>query len=164
VTSIAAEDPIILLAEDREDDIQIIRRAFKQAFVTNPLQIVRDGEEAIEYLAAKGKYASRSEYPLPDLILLDLKMPKIDGFQVLEWIRQQPGIRGIPAVVLTSSDQVRDVNRAYALGANSFLVKPADFQSTVELARVLRKYWLHTARFPETYRPLPEPRGTKIRS
>ena len=164
MTSPFREHAVILLAEDREDDIQIIRRAFSEAFLTNPLQIVRDGEDAIDYLAGKGKYASRTEYPLPDLILLDLKMPKVDGFQVLEWIRQQSGIRGIPVVVLTSSDQLRDVNRAYGLGANSFLVKPTDFQNSVELARLLREYWMNLVKFPEAYRSTPKPNDTKNRS
>ena len=126
-------------------------------------KIVRDGEEAIDHLAGNGKYASRNEYPLPDLALLDLKMPKVDGFQVLEWIRQQPGIRGIPVAVLTSSDQLRDVNRAYGLGANSFLVKPTDFQNSVELARLLREYWMNIVRFPEAFRSTPKPDGTKNR-
>jgi CheY-like chemotaxis protein len=158
------EHAVILLVEDRQDDIEIIRRAFDQVGLLNPLQIVRDGEEAIDYLRGSGKYANRTEYPLPDLVLLDLKMPKIDGFQTLEWIRHQSGIRSIPVVVLTSSEMLRDVNRAYSLGANSFLVKPTDFQNSVELARVLREYWVKTVKFPETFRPPPKKNGTKSRA
>ena len=155
------EHAVVLLVEDREDDILLIRRAFDKAGLSNPLQVVGDGEEAIDYLGGIGKYSSRGEYPLPDLILLDLKMPKLDGFQVLEWIRAQPGIRGIAVVVLTSSDQLRDVNRAYQLGANSFLVKPNDFGNSVELARLLREYWMATVKFPETFRSLPKPKDSK---
>jgi CheY-like chemotaxis protein len=88
VTAPLPEHAVILLAEDREDDIKIVRRPSQQAHLVNPLQVVRHGEEAIDYLSGNGKYANRCEYPLPDLFLLDLKMPKIDGFQVLEWIRK----------------------------------------------------------------------------
>src|SRR5215471_9754217 len=119
---------VIMVVEDNEDDIVLIRRAFERAYVINPLQVVRNGEEAIAYLKGIGKYANRPEYPLPDLVLLDLKMPGLDGFDVLRWIREQPGLQSLRVVVLTSSEQMRDVNLAYQLGANSFLVKPADFE------------------------------------
>src|SRR2546428_9867920 len=122
------DQAVILLAEDREDDILLIRKAFQEAFINNPLQVVRDGEEAIAYLSGEGKYSNRAEYPLPELMLLDLKMPGTDGFDVLKWMRQQPGLQALRVVVLTSSDQMRDVNAAYQLGANSFLVKPIDFE------------------------------------
>src|SRR5689334_22237166 len=105
-----------------------MRKSFEKAHLTNPVQIVRDGGEAVAYLSGEGKYANRAEYPLPVLVLLDLKMPGMDGFEVLSWIRQRDGIRGLPVVVLTSSNEIRDVNRAYALGANSFFVKELDFQ------------------------------------
>ena len=118
-----SDTSVILVVEDREDDILLIRRAFDRASVTNPIQVVRDGEEAIAYLIGEGQYANRDEYPLPVLVLLDLKLPRKDGFEVLSWIRSQPGIRSLPVVVLTSSNQIRDVNRAYQLGANSFFVK-----------------------------------------
>src|SRR5258705_8683596 len=114
------DQAVILLAEDREDDIALIRKAFARAYVLNPLQVVRDGEEAIAYLSGEGKYSNRAEYPLPDLLLLDLKMPRIDGFEVLKWIREQPGLSALRVVVLTSSEDIRDVNVAYRLGANSF--------------------------------------------
>ena len=144
---------VILLAEDREDDILLIRRAFRKAFITNPLQVVRDGEEAIAYLSGEGKYSNRSEYPLPDLMLLDLKMPRMDGFEVLEWIRRQPGLSSLRVVVLTASDHMHDVNSAYKLGANSFLVKPMDFEDVVHLGKFLTTYWLRMSKAPETSRP-----------
>jgi|SRR4051812_26125702 CheY-like chemotaxis protein len=144
---------VILLVEDREDDVLLVQRAFKNAELNNPMHVVRDGEEAIAYLDGAGKYAARAEYPLPDLILLDLKMPKVDGFEVLAWIRKQPGIGRIPVIVLTSSNEIRDVNRAYALGANSFMVKPEDFQNYKEFGRLIREYWLQTMELPETFRP-----------
>src|SRR5438132_4460545 len=109
-----SDQAVILLAEDLEDDILLIRRAFERGNIDKPLQIVRDGEETIAYLKGEGKYANRAEYPLPDLLLLDLKMPRLDGFEVLRWIRQQPGLEGLRVVVLTSSEDMRDVNKAYA--------------------------------------------------
>jgi len=148
-----------MIVEDREDDIFLMRRAFDKAFLTNPVQVVRSGEEAVAYLSGEGKYANRAEYPLPVLILLDLKMPGMDGFEVLTWIRQRDGIRGLPVVVLTSSSEIRDVNRAYALGANSFFVKELDFQRAVDLSQLLRQYWVNKALKPETTREERKPAG-----
>ena len=125
------DQAVILLVEDREDDILLVRRAFERGGISNPFHVVRDGEEAVQYLAGEGKYSNRAEYPLPDLILADLKLPGVDGFDLVRWIRRQPGFGSIPVVVLTSSDAIRDVNRACSLGANSFLVKPLDFENFV---------------------------------
>ena len=148
---------VILIVEDREDDILIMRKAFQKASLVNPIQIVRDGEEAVAYLGGEGKYANRAEYPLPALVLLDLKLPRMDGFEVLSWIRQQDGIQGLPVVVLTSSNELRDVNRAYSLGANSFFVKELDFQQAVDLSSLLRHYWLQKALKPESSRSARKP-------
>jgi CheY-like chemotaxis protein len=146
------EEAVILIAEDLMNDRFIIHRAFQEAQISNPLQFVRDGEEAIAYLAGEGKYANRAEYPLPELMLLDLKMPKVDGFEVLEWIRAQPGLHNLRVVVLTASDEIRDVNKAYDLGASSFLVKPNDFTNVINLARTLATYWLQANKAPTTAR------------
>src|SRR4051812_18517593 len=108
--------PVILLVDDREDDVMLVRRAFEKARMDLAIQVVRDGEEAISYISGEGKFSNRDEFPLPWLILLDLKMPKVDGFEVLQWVRQESGWKSLVVVVLTSSDQMRDVNRAYALG------------------------------------------------
>src|SRR6266446_1062764 len=118
------EHALILIAEDSEDDILLIQRSLEKAGVSNPTQIVRNGEEVIAYIEGRGKFANRDEYPLPALMLLDLKMPRTDGFEVLTWIRQQPAFKALRIIVLTSSEDIRDVNRAYEFGANSFLVKP----------------------------------------
>jgi CheY-like chemotaxis protein len=149
---VMADEAVILLAEDREDDILLVRNAFKKGHLNNPLYVVRDGEELLSYLKGEGSYSKRSEFPLPDLLLLDLKMPRMDGFQVIEWVRAQPSLRSLRIVVLTSSQDMRDVNRAYELGANSFLVKPMEFEHTVETVEMLRKYWLHDSRAPEISR------------
>ena len=151
------ESAVILLVEDREDDVLLIRKAFEKAELANPVYVVRNGEEAVAYLTGEAPFSNRVEYLLPDLILLDLKMPKLDGFETLLWIRHQPGIRNIPIVILTSSEQLRDVTRAYALGANSYLVKPVDFEHSIELVKVRHRYWLRTSRLPEIFRPEPKP-------
>ena len=144
---------VILLAEDDEDHALLMRRAFQKARILNPLYVVRDGEEAIAYLAGVGAYANRAEYPLPALLLLDLKMPRKSGFDVLEWIRAQPGLSALRVVVLTTSPEVRDVNLAYRLGANSFLVKPEDFERLVNIVHALKGYWIWMSQAPEVTRP-----------
>jgi CheY-like chemotaxis protein len=131
----------ILLAEDREDDIILIQRAFKVGGITYPLVVVRDGEEAIAYLSGVGRYANRELYPVPALLLLDLTLPVTDGFEVLRWIREQPHLNDLLVVVLTASDRIRDVNQAYRLGAYSFLVKSDDFQDAVAFAKSISEYW-----------------------
>jgi len=148
-----AEHAVILLAEDEEDYVLLIRRAFAQAKIPNPLHVVWNGQEAIAYLKGEGKYANREEYPLPDLFLLDLKMPRVNGFEVLKWVRSQPGLAPLRVLVLTSSDEIRDVNEAYKLGANSFLVKPLDFQDFTQLSRLIQEFWLKASKSPETFRP-----------
>lgn len=146
------DSKVILLAEDNEDDILLIRKAFERAWITNPLHIVRDGEEAIQYLAGIGKYCVRDEYPLPDLLLLDLKMPRMDGFGVLKWLRLQPTLSPLITIVLTVSGDLRDVNDAYQLGANSFLSKPMDFENATSLAENLRNFWLVSNKGPQIAR------------
>ena len=148
-----AEHAVILLAEDEEDQVVLIRHAFAEAKIENPLHVVWNGQEAIAYLMGAGKYANRDEYPLPDLLLLDLKMPRVNGFEVLEWLRQQPGLAALRVLVLTSSEDLRDVNRAYQLGANSFLVKPLDFENVIELSRLIQDFWLKASSAPEISRP-----------
>jgi CheY-like chemotaxis protein len=148
-----SDTALILLVEDREDDVLLIRRALAKAYLSNPLHVVRDGEEAVAYLSGEGRYFDRAEYPLPALILLDLKMPGMDGFEVLKWLRQQPGFGLLRVIVLTSSDSIHDVTRAYQLGANSFMVKPMDFENVVEMTKFLSRYWLEMSKGPPAQRP-----------
>ena len=136
------EQYTILLVEDDPNDIILIKRAFSKANITNPLQVVEDGEEAIAYLAGKDRYSDRRKYPIPILILLDLKLPRKSGHEVLEWLRQQPGLKRLTVVVLTSSQQSSDINRAYDLGANSYLVKPITFDALVDMVKNLNFYWV----------------------
>jgi CheY-like chemotaxis protein len=143
---------LILIVEDRDDDRFLIRHSLERACVRNPIQFVGDGEEAVSYLQGVGKFSNRDEYPLPALILLDLKMPRMDGFEVIHWIRAQPDLKGLRIIVLTSSEDIRDVNRAYEIGANSFLVKPMDFEDLVGISRFLNDYWLRTDQAPSISR------------
>ena len=149
----SSELGVILLAEDNETDVLLTRRAFKKVGLLNPMQVVSDGEEAIAYLSGTGKYANRAEYPLPVLLLLDLKMPKKNGLEVLEWVRQQPTLRALRIVVLTTSDLYRDVNRAYELGANSYIVKPVEMEQFLRVSETLRGYWLWMSETPQISRP-----------
>jgi CheY-like chemotaxis protein len=147
---------VVLIAEDEEDYVLLLRRAFSEAKIPNPLFVVSTGLEMMQYLKGDGKYSNRVEYPLPDLLLLDLKLPGFNGLEILGWLRSHPGLSALRVIVLTSSEQMKDINDAYRLGANSFLVKPYDFTDLVSLAQVLQKFWLHLARTPDTFR-LPKP-------
>ncbi|HZR16645.1 MAG TPA: response regulator [Verrucomicrobiae bacterium] len=127
----------ILLVEDNQDDSLLILRAFQRAGVKRRVQAVTTGMDAIAYLNGGPPFCDRAKHPLPSLVLLDIKLPGTDGFDVLRWIRRQWEFSHLCVVMLTSSDLIRDVNEAYHLGANSFLVKPLDFQNAAELARSL---------------------------
>lgn len=142
-------DFILLLIEDDPNDILLIQRAFAKACLVNPLKIVRDGEEAVNYLAGIGAFADRTRFPLPSLILLDLKLPRKSGLEVLQWLRQQPVLKQTPVIVLTSSKETYDVNRAYELGANSYLVKPVGFEGLLELVKSIGMYWMILNKTPE---------------
>jgi len=138
------DSPAILIAEDDDNDICLIKRAFHKANFDNPLTVVKDGEQAVAYLEGTGPYSDRQNHPPPALMLLDLKMPRKTGFEVLEWIRERPEFNHLPVVVLTSSQESSDISRAYALGANSYLVKPANFASLVDMMNRLREYTTFT--------------------
>lgn len=135
---------IVLVADDDLNDVTLLRRAFLQAGVDVAMKVVRDGEEVIQYLHGDAPFSDREEFPLPKLLLLDLKMPRANGFEVLEWLRKQAGLRRILVVVLTSSDEPEDIDRAYDLGANSFLRKPDDFTNLIKVSRKLHDYWMET--------------------
>jgi CheY-like chemotaxis protein len=136
----------VLIAEDDPSDVFLLQRAFAAAEVPATLHVVRDGQEAIDYLEGQDGFSDRSTYPLPDLILLDLKMPRMNGFDVLGWLRQKPGLKRLLVTVLTSSDQPKDINRAYDLGANSYLVKPHGSNDLTELVKRVQRYWLESNR------------------
>lgn len=142
-------DATILVVEDDENDLFLLKRAFAKAKVTNPIQEARDGEEAVGYLT-QILQGSGDGARLPVLVLLDLKLPRLSGHEVLSWIRSQNATRRLPVVVLTSSDEPRDINMAYDAGANSYLVKPGDPTRILELALSVGTYWLMTNQPPIT--------------
>ena len=136
----------ILLVEDEENDIFFMKRAAKKIGMLNPLQVAHDGQEAIDYLGGRGAYADRERFPLPGLVLLDLKLPRVMGLEVLKWIRQQAQLYGIVVVVLTSSNLGPDIDMAYRLGANSYLVKPTPDKLS-EMISAIKQYWLDLNEF-----------------
>jgi len=132
----------ILLVEDNPDDAELVRYAFEKAGIQNPLALITDGDAAVDYLGRTGAHAHLIDHPLPELILLDLKLPRRSGFEVLCFVRGHKPTKHTPVVVLTSSDQDEDIRRSYELGANSFLVKPIGRDALIELARTLKAYWI----------------------
>ncbi len=143
----------ILLVEDDPNDVLLTQRAFRKANVANPLHVVSDGEQAEAYLAGRGAFADRTQHPLPVLVLLDLKLPRRTGLEVLEWLRQQPSLNRLRVVVLTSSRETSDINRAYDLGASSYLVKPVAFDALIDMVKALDMYWLILNERPEIQPP-----------
>jgi CheY-like chemotaxis protein len=139
----------ILLVEDNEDDVFLMKRALQGANVGNPLYVVEDGQEALDYLGGAGKFADRDNYPLPVVVFLDLKLPYISGHDVLAWTRRQKELESLVVIVLTSSNEASDLSRCYALGANSYLVKPPTPDQLEDLARAFKWYWLEYNQFEE---------------
>lgn len=146
---ISKESINILLVEDDSDDIAITERALRKAKLSNPLYIVRDGQEAMEFLTHTGKYTDKKLAPRPGLILLDLNMPRLDGREVLERIKDDPQLKRIPVVVLTTSSQEEDIIRSYDGGANTFITKPVNFKGFIDAVIAIGKYWLEIAEIPE---------------
>jgi len=134
------DEKVILLVEDNQDDEELALLAFRQSNLANRIEVVRDGAEAIEYLF--GSEANPTPYPLPQVMLLDLKLPKLSGLDVLRKVRETPRTKGLPVVILTSSNEEQDLIESYNLGANSYVRKPVDFNNFVEAVRQLQLYWL----------------------
>jgi len=140
--------PVILYVEDEETDVLLLRLAFERAGLPNAVNIAVDGAQAIDYLAGNGPFADRHQHPLPSLLLLDLNLPKKSGFEVLEWLRQQPQFADLPIIIYTSSHQEADRNKACQLGAADFIVKSSDVNQIAELARSLAERWLTQSALP----------------
>jgi two-component system response regulator len=133
---------VILLVEDNPDDVVLTERALKKNNIVNAVVVAHDGQEALDFLAGTGAFAARATDDLPELVLLDLKLPKVDGLEVLRAIRGDERTRRLPVVILTSSAEERDIVSSYDLGANSYIRKPVDFDQFVEAVRELGLYWL----------------------
>lgn len=132
---------VVLMAEDNEHDIVATRRAWKKNNIANPLHIVRDGEECLDYLHRRGKYSEPGSAPRPGILLLDIKMPKMDGLAVLEHIREDAGFHRLPVVILTTSKAEEDRIKSYDLGANAYITKPIGFQNFAEAVRTINLFW-----------------------
>jgi CheY-like chemotaxis protein len=138
----------ILLVEDERNDVFLLQYAFEAAGIANPLRVVEDGQEAVEYLGGAGKYADRDQFPMPCLVLLDLKLPVKSGHDVLRWIQRQPALKALVVIVLSSSREKNDVDTAYQLGARSYLVKPLSMSKRLEVAKAIKHYWLQLSVLP----------------
>jgi CheY-like chemotaxis protein len=134
--------PTILHVEDDPNDVLLLEHAHRKAGIQCNIQRVADGDEAISYLEGKDRFADRQQFPLPQVILLDLKMPRLNGFDVLSWRRKNDKFKSVPVIVLSSSNHDVDLKRAYELGVNSYLIKPVSFDALVEIVRVVHDYWL----------------------
>lgn len=142
----------ILQVEDDENDVFLLQYAMKKAGVTNPIQIASDGQQAIDYLQGAGQFADRERFPLPCLVLLDLKLPHVMGLDVLKWIRQQPGMT-LAVIMLSASAEDTDIAAAYRLGANAFLTKPSETSELEDMVKAIKSFWLTHNRLPqESYR------------
>ena len=143
-----ARTPTILLVEDDANDALLVSKAAQKTLAGIPLQIVSNGQEALNYLAGQGLYADRARHPFPDIVLLDLKMPVMNGFELLRWVRSQPNLKRLPVIIFTGSIQEHDTKTAYEEGANSYLVKPGNFNDLVETLRNVGDFWLTGTRLP----------------
>ncbi len=137
-----ADPALILLVEDNRMDVELTLDAFREARLANAIHVVTSGQEALDYLFGIGKFADRQTYPLPSLVLLDLKMPGIDGFEVLRRLKSEPGLKRLPVIILTSSKEEGDLALGYDLGANSYLVKPVSFEGFLDVVKQVGNYWL----------------------
>jgi CheY-like chemotaxis protein len=132
----------VLIAEDDPNDVFLLKRAFEKAGVNNPVIVARNGQEAIDYLNGSGKFTDRAAHPLPGLMFLDLKMPLVDGFDVLAWLNNRKMNRKLPVVVLTSSNQERDIKQAQQMGADDYRVKPQQFEELLRIVKEIHERWL----------------------
>jgi CheY-like chemotaxis protein len=143
-----SENGPILLAEDNPDDALLFELAFRKAGLSNPIYTVSDGDLAIEYLKGEGAHQDRTRFPIPRLLIVDLKMQRVGGFEVLAWVRKSPQWRCLPVIVLTTSYYGPDIKAAYELGANSFLTKPNEFNDFVMTVKQMGDYWLRKSTLP----------------
>jgi len=141
----------VLLVEDIETDVLLMQHVWRDVGVPNPLRTVEDGQRALDYLAGTGPFADRRVHPLPCLVLLDLKLPYVNGLEVLQWVRRQPDFKTLPVVVLTSSLNDNDIGQAYRFGANAYLEKPMGVPELKELVTHLKGFWLDLNRFPTDF-------------
>jgi CheY-like chemotaxis protein len=131
----------MLLFEDDDNDAFLLQRALKKADINNPVQRVKDGQEGIDYLSGSGPYYDRQQFPFPRVVLLDLKMPRKSGMEVLEWMKKHPEFKVIPTIIFTASKEQQDIAMSYGLGANCFVTKPSKFEDLEHLVKILHEFW-----------------------
>src|SRR5580704_6464304 len=131
----------ILLVEDEENDAMLLKMALKRNNILNPIHWVNDGLEAIAYLNGEGAYANHALYPFPEVLIVDLKMPRMNGLELLQWIRDHSNYKVIPTIIMSSSRQDSDIEKAYALGANTYMVKPSSFDELAKMVKLAHEYW-----------------------
>ncbi len=148
---------LILLVEDDQNDVLLTKLAFEQAGIENPLHVVGDGREALDYFEGTGEYADRQKYPLPYLVLLDLKLPRAQGLEVLSWVRARSEFDSTIVIVLTASNSAEDLAAAYRLGANAYVDKPSGMEQLCRLAQAIRDFWLVHNRVAPLVSPSPPP-------
>jgi CheY-like chemotaxis protein len=136
------DEQLILLVEDNDDDVFFMQQAMGKARILNPMRVATSGQDAMDYLMGAGEFADKAKHPLPFLMLLDLKLPYVPGLEVLKWVRSRPELKNILIVVLTSSREDRDIDTAYSLGANSYIVKPPTADKLNEMVKALADYWI----------------------
>ena len=139
----------ILLVEDNPDHVELTIKALKQNNILNEVYVVNDGQEALDFMYHRGKYADEKNFPRPGLILLDIKLPKVDGIEVLKQLKDDPQFKSIPVIMLTTSDRDEEIAKSYAGGANSYVVKPMDFEEFMKKVRELKLYWTITNSLPK---------------
>jgi CheY-like chemotaxis protein len=139
----------ILVADDDPDDIALLKRAFIKAGISVPLHSVRDGQEAIDYLLGENGFSDRENYPFPSLLLLDIKMPRLNGFDVLSWLKSQPNLKRLPVLMFSSSSLRRDINHSADLGANAFLQKPHSLDDLLHLVGSIKSFWIERHHYPD---------------
>ena len=135
-------EPVILLVEDSHFDVELLQHAFRKAGLSRPMQIVRDGVDAMSYLLGVGEYADRDQYPAPNILIIDLNMPRFNGLELLTWLRTQPEFGHLMVIVLTGQARIESINHAYHLGANSYLVKPVRHEELLDLILCFYRYWV----------------------
>ena len=138
----------MLVAEDEETDVFLLRRAFERAGVAVNPMFVRDGQETLDYLEGLGEFSDRSKFPLPAIIVLDIKMPRMNGFDVLSWLKSNREHHSTPVIMFSGSDDLRDIERAYELGANVYMMKPAEADQLLQLVSILKEYWTKYVKLP----------------
>lgn len=159
MTTDAHPRPVILLVDDNPHDVVLIRLAFRRVGIIDTIHLVKDGVEAMRYIKGEGAYADRHQFPTPTLVLLDLKMPQTSGFDVLQWLRNQHNLSSVVVVVMSGSRNDADIDRAYSLGANHYLVKPTRFEEMVKMMESLKDYtaWAKNGKPGGSSRPLSPP-------